>query len=239
MTTAQASATGTRVEREEWAETLLDRLTPAMSALGVIFVLVVLGEQLARSGSPLSTALTIAGWLLWAVFVMEFVARLVVAPDTGRFWQRNWWQVAFLVLPFLRVLRLIRAVRLLRTGRVLSSTVRGSRSAHSLLGGRLGWFGAVGAITVLGAEPAALPVQRLQPLRPRPARRCARGDHRRATPTERRLRRRPRGGARDLLRDRLRQLRGRSRRLLPRPANSGPRRDHRGSSGAAVDRWSR
>jgi voltage-gated potassium channel len=139
-------------ERERWAEELLDRLTPAMSALGIVFLLVVLGEQLAVEGSVLSTVLTVAGWVLWVVFAAEFTARLVVAPDTGRFLRRNWWQAAFLVLPFLRVLRLVRAVRFLRTGRVLSSAVRSSRSARSVLGGRVGWLASVSAITVLGSS---------------------------------------------------------------------------------------
>lgn len=139
-------------ERERWAEELLDRLTPVMTALGFVFLLVVLAEQLARESSVLSTALTVAGWALWAVFAAELVARHVVAPDKGRFWRRNWWQVLFLVLPFLRFLRLLRAVRLLRTGRVLSSAVRSSRSAQRVLGGRLAWLAAVSAITVLGSS---------------------------------------------------------------------------------------
>ncbi|HET6562522.1 MAG TPA: hypothetical protein VFG72_11660 [Marmoricola sp.] len=138
--------------RELWAEELLDRLTPFMTALSALFLLVVLGEQFARPGSSLSLAFTITGWALWAAFVAEFVARLVVAPDTGRFLKRNWWQIAFLVLPFLRVLRLVRAVRVLRTGRVLSSAIRSSRSARSVLGGRVGWLAVVSAITVVGSS---------------------------------------------------------------------------------------
>ena len=50
------------------------------------------------------------------------------------------------------LLRLVRAVRFLRTGRVLSSAVRSSRSARSVLGGRIGWLAAVSAITVLVAD---------------------------------------------------------------------------------------
>ncbi|MEX1207546.1 MAG: hypothetical protein WEE36_02935, partial [Acidimicrobiia bacterium] len=68
------------VEREIWADELLDRLTPVMSALSVVFVLVVIGESLAES--TLSVGLTVAGWLIWLVFVAEFIARLVVAPKT-------------------------------------------------------------------------------------------------------------------------------------------------------------
>jgi voltage-gated potassium channel len=139
-------------DRATWAEELLDRLTPVMSALGILFLLVVLGEQLARDNAALSTVLTATGWLLWAAFAAEFVARLVVAPDRGAFLRRNWWQVVFLALPFLRVLRLVRTVRYLRTGRVLSSAVRSSRSAHGVLGGRVTWLAVVCAIMVLGSS---------------------------------------------------------------------------------------
>ena len=155
------SATGARPERltraqsawrEIWAEELLDRLTPVMSALGLLFLLVVLAEQFATPHSALSIVLVVAGWLLWGAFVAEFAARLMVTPDIARFLKRNWWQALFLVLPFLRVLRLVRAVRLLRTGRLLSSAVRSSRSARAVLGGRVAWLGAVWAITVLSSS---------------------------------------------------------------------------------------
>lgn len=138
--------------RQVWAEELLDRMTPVMSALGIIFLLVVLGEQFAREGSAVAQALTVAGWLLWLAFVLEYAARLAVAPDRVRFLRRSWWQLAFLVLPFLRFLRLARALRMLRTGRVFSSALRSTRSARRILGGRLGWLGAMTVITVLAGS---------------------------------------------------------------------------------------
>lgn len=138
--------------REAWADELLDRLTPFMSALSVVFLLVVLGEQFARPGSAMDLGLTVGGWVLWAMFCAEFVVRLVVAPDRGRFLRRNWWQVLFLVLPFLRFLRLVRAVRLLRTGRVMSSALRSTRTAANLLGGRVAWLAVMSAIVVLSTS---------------------------------------------------------------------------------------
>jgi voltage-gated potassium channel len=69
--------------REVWADELLDRLTPVMSALGILFLLVVVGEQFARAGSRVSLLLTVTGWALWAVFLAEFLARLVVATSTS------------------------------------------------------------------------------------------------------------------------------------------------------------
>lgn len=139
-------------QRDRLAQELLDRLTPLMSALGIIFVLLILGEQLTTPGSTMSTVLTVLGWVLWTVFAAEFVARAVVAPDTGQFFRKNWWQVLFIVLPFLRVFRLIRAARFLRTGRVLSGAIRGTRSAASALRGRLGWLASMWLITVLSVS---------------------------------------------------------------------------------------
>ncbi|WP_344362081.1 hypothetical protein [Streptomyces gobitricini] len=138
-------------ERERLAQELLDRLTPVMSALGLLFLLVVVGERMARPGTAMQTAMTVTGWLLWAAFVAEFLTRLGLAEHRGRFLRRNWWQVIFLVLPFLRVLRLMRSLRLLRTGRVLSSTVRSSRSAGRLLSDRVAWLGMITVIVVVAA----------------------------------------------------------------------------------------
>lgn len=152
MTTKATVVNRSEVEREIWADELLDRLTPVMSALSIVFVLVIVGESLATSGTMVSLGLAIAGWVIWAVFIAEFVARVVVAPRTVQFLKRNWWQIAFLVLPFLRIFRLVRTIRLLRTGRVLSSAVRSSRSARQVLGSRVGWLAVVSAITALGSS---------------------------------------------------------------------------------------
>lgn len=138
--------------RQIWADELLDRLTPLMSALAILFVLVVFAETLAEPRSTLSGFLTVTGWLLWAAFVAEFVGRAWIAPDTSAFFKKNWWQILFLVLPFLRIFRLIRVARVLRTGRVLSSAVRTTRSARRLLGSRVGWLAMVAAITILGSS---------------------------------------------------------------------------------------
>ena len=146
-TPAEADAEG-----QEWADELLDRLTPVMSALAVLFLLVVFAESMAEPQSKLSSVLTVAGWLLWAIFVAEFAFRTWVAPDTAAFLRRNWWQVLFLVLPFLRILRLFWAFRILRTGRVLSSAVRSSRSARGLVGNRVGWLAVISAITIFGSS---------------------------------------------------------------------------------------
>ncbi len=148
---SQREVTARRDEqRQDWAEQLAVRLDGPMSALGVLFLFVVLGQTLAQSPA-LSTALTVAGWGLWLTFVAEFAFRLYVAPDRARFLRRHWWQALFLVVPFLRFLRLVRLLRFIRATGVISSAVRGSRSAGRLLTGRLGWLLALTATVVLAA----------------------------------------------------------------------------------------
>jgi voltage-gated potassium channel len=127
-----------------------------MAALGVLFLLVVLGQSLATD-AELARWLAVAGWVLWAVFVAEFAFRAYIAPDRSRFWRRNWWQLLFLAVPFLRFVRAVRgALRFLRAARVLSSAVRGSRSAGRLLSSRIGWLAVVTGVVVLAASQLLL-----------------------------------------------------------------------------------
>jgi voltage-gated potassium channel len=135
------------------AEALAARLDRPMGALGIVFLFVVLGQNLAGPG--LATTFTVIGWVLWAVFVAELALRAYVARDQSAFWRRNWWQVVFLAVPFLRVVRAANALRLVRVARVggvLGSAVRGSRSAGRLLGGRVGWLSVVTGVVVLASS---------------------------------------------------------------------------------------
>lgn len=144
-------------ERLTRAELLAARLDRPMGLLGVLFLFVVLGQVLAREPWLVST-FAVLGWVFWAVFVAEFVLRAHVARWSGAFWRRNWWQLIFLALPFLRFvralafLRLGRVARVARLGGVLSAGVRGSRSAARLLSGRISWLAAVTAVVILASS---------------------------------------------------------------------------------------
>lgn len=149
-----------RIEEAEQlsiAEELARRLDRPMGVLGVLFLFVVLGQLLAEDPGLLAF-LNVVGWLFWAVFVGEFLLRAYIARFSAAFWKRNWWQVLFLLLPFLRFFRALQAVRLIRltrlarlarAGSVLSAGVRGSRSAGRLLSSRIGWLAALTGVVVL------------------------------------------------------------------------------------------
>jgi voltage-gated potassium channel len=120
-----------------------------MGWLAAVFVLVLVGDTIVAGESPFATLFTVAGWVIWAIFVLDFVVRMLVAPSTTRFFKRNWWQVLFLVLPFLALFRFLMALRIARAGRLLSAAVRGTRSAATSLRSRLMTVGAVTVMVVL------------------------------------------------------------------------------------------
>lgn len=151
-----ADAGGAGSSGADAAELLAARLDRPMGLLGVLFLFVVLG-QLLVTVPGWTLALAIVGWVLWAVFVAEFVLRAYVARSSARFWRRNWWQLIFLLVPFLRFVRVLQTLRVLRVARVarvggiLSAGVRGSRSAGRLLSSRIGWLACVTAVVILAA----------------------------------------------------------------------------------------
>ena len=89
--------------------------------------------------------------LIWAVFCVEYVVRLLLAEDKIRFVRSHWFDLSVLILP---VLRPLRALRLLNALRVLN------RHAVSWTRGRLalyvvattGLIVLIGALAVLEAE---------------------------------------------------------------------------------------
>ncbi|WP_019482739.1 MULTISPECIES: hypothetical protein [unclassified Arthrobacter] len=139
------------------AEELARRLDKPMGILGIIFLFIVLGQVLAEDPT-LVLVFSIVGWLFWVIFVGEFLLRAYIASFSAAFWRKNWWQVVFLLVPFLRFFRALQAFRMLRAARfarfggILSASVRGSRSAGRLLSGRIGWLAAVTAVVILAAS---------------------------------------------------------------------------------------
>ncbi len=144
-------------DRLRTAEEVAGRLDKPMGILGVIFLFVVLGQLIATEPVMVGV-LAVMGWAFWAVFVAEFLLRAYIAGSSKDFWKKSWWQVIFLLVPFLRffralqAFRLVRIARLARYGSILSAGVRGSRSAGRLLTSRIGWLTAVTAVVILASS---------------------------------------------------------------------------------------
>ena len=61
-------------------------------------------------------------YIIWFVFIAEFLIKLIVAPRKIGYIKNSWITIIALIIPALRMLRLLNALRILRSVRVLNST---------------------------------------------------------------------------------------------------------------------
>ncbi len=154
-----------RVPRSEdefdiWLERVTERADPFMAWLGIVFALLV-GYELAVEVEPgTGHALEWTAWGIWAVFLLEFLAKLWLAPRRVSFLRRHWFQAVVLLVPTLRIVRFLRLLRLgraLPAARVVSSSYRSIGTARRLVRSRLGYLAATGVVaSVAVAELAFL-----------------------------------------------------------------------------------
>jgi voltage-gated potassium channel len=126
---------------EAWLETPM--LVLAFTWLALIAVELVWGLH------PLLDTVSI---VIWAIFLLEFALRFILAPAKPVFLRQNWLIGIALVLPALRMFRLVRLLRVargLRLVRVLSGLNRGMRALSATM--RRRGFGYVLALTLLVA----------------------------------------------------------------------------------------
>ena len=95
----------------------------------------------------LRTNLEVVSWTVWAAFAVDFAVRILLARDRRRYVVSHWYDVALIVLPMLRPLRLL---RLFALARVLN------RSAVSSLVGRVGVYIAGSAVMAVGLGAVAV-----------------------------------------------------------------------------------
>lgn len=142
------------VDNERWE--ILDRLegwseTP-MIVLGFIWLALLIVEL--RWG--LNPFLEIVGTLIWGIFILDFVVRVVLAPHKISYVKSNWLTVIALLIPAFRVLRILRVLRMLRLARaarglrllrVVTSLNRGMKAISASFGRR--GFGYIVALTLI------------------------------------------------------------------------------------------
>lgn len=140
--------------RERWE--LLRQINQLAEKPLVALAFVWLGLLILDFTGGLSPLLQTVSYAIWALFVLNFVIEIMIAPNKLNYLQRNWLTAVSLVLPALRVLRVFRALRVLRAGRALrsislirlvTSLNRGMGAIGTALGRR--GFGYVVALTVI------------------------------------------------------------------------------------------
>jgi voltage-gated potassium channel len=102
-------------------------------------------------GDPLPAVFQLVTWAAWALFVVDYVARLALSRDRAAFVRGNLLDLAVVVLPLLRPLRLLRLVTLLSVlNRYAGGSMRGRVAVYVAGATSLVLF--VASLAVLDAE---------------------------------------------------------------------------------------
>lgn len=109
----------------------IDRILEGpMAVLGFVWLALLLVE-LTRGLTP---ALQFASVVIWVIFILDFLLKLVLAPQKLRFLKKNWLTAISLFIPALRIVRFARVLRIarglkgVRLVKVVASLNRGMKS---------------------------------------------------------------------------------------------------------------
>lgn len=86
--------------------------------------------------SSIDDAFTAADYLIWAIFVCEYLVKVYLAPSRKRFVVTHLLELVVVVVPLLRPLRIVRLLRLLTIGRAGVVFVLALRRMRGLLAHR-------------------------------------------------------------------------------------------------------
>ena len=105
----QARATSGRLTQARWRQLTDIPLTVA----AVIFLGVYAWEVIADLQPPADTVLQVIMWIIWGLFVIDYIVNLVLAERRLHWFLWHFYELLIVALPALRPLRLLRLVTLL------------------------------------------------------------------------------------------------------------------------------
>ena len=99
------------VKVEDWEK----RTEVPMLLLALTFLFAYSWPILDRRLNPgLETSMQVLSYAIWGAFTIDLLIRVRLAEQPGSYLARHWYDVAFIMLPFLRSLRLLRMIITLR-----------------------------------------------------------------------------------------------------------------------------
>jgi voltage-gated potassium channel len=121
-----------------------------LAVLGLIYLIAYSIQVIYRDNAPLVSQLEAISLVIWFIFALDVVLRLLLATSFLKYVKSNWLEIVTLTIPFLRVLRVFRAVIALRGIKGFFRDRVNATGAYILVLLPLTWF--TGAIAVLDAE---------------------------------------------------------------------------------------
>jgi len=128
-------------ERESLLEQVHERLEIPMLILSIVWLALIVVEIVWR----LTPLLQDIGYIIWALFLLEFALGFTLAPRKLRYLRHNWLKAVALAAPALRLVRIVAIARVLRAARIarglrmlrlVSSLNRGMAALSESLGRR-------------------------------------------------------------------------------------------------------
>jgi len=121
--------------------------------LSLVFLAVLLAPFLTTLEPWQRTVLAVVSAAIWAVFAVDYAARLYLAGDRSRFVRTHPLDLVVILLPMLRPLRALRLLRLLRAGALLGyAHGHARRSLHARVSAYVG----AATVVVIGVSAAAM-----------------------------------------------------------------------------------
>lgn len=125
-----------------------------LAAVAVLFLAAYSVDVLVQPHGLVARLVSLSTTLAWAVFTADYAARLYLAPDRKDWFFRHLVDLAIVLLPLLRPLRLLRLVVLVGAlQKALGNAIRGKVIIYTISGAVLLVY--VGALAVFEAERAA------------------------------------------------------------------------------------
>lgn len=125
-----------------------------MAFAAVVFLAIYSIQVIADTTQAQAYILNVCIGILWAIFLLDYVFNLVTAKNRRTWFLRNLHELAILVLPFLKPLRLLRLITLVRAiNRVAGTALRGKIVFYVLGSAVLLVY--TGALAVLDAEKSS------------------------------------------------------------------------------------
>lgn len=121
-----------------------------MAVIGVIYLAAYSLQVLNSSNQILVGQLEVVSQIIWAVFVVDVIFRLVGSESIPKFLKSSWLEILALAIPFMRILRVFRVILALRGIKGFVKNRASATGTYILMLVPLTWFS--GAIAVLDAE---------------------------------------------------------------------------------------
>lgn len=133
-----------------------------MAVLSLVFFGLVVADFAAPPEAPYHALLNDAYLAIWALFVLEYLVKLVIAPDKEAYVRHRWLDLLVLIFPMLRLLRVVRlfyaGFSLVRLGLAMRRGARGLE--HFMVASRFGYVAGLTVVVVLASSAAMLALER-------------------------------------------------------------------------------